>query len=158
MVSIRHANSSDNVAISAVQIASIRELCRSHYDPADLEVWAERRTPEFFSRVLESQELFVAEREGRVVGWGQLDLETGTVHSIYVAPEAAGHGVGSKLIAHLEAIAVQHGWKNLHLIATLNAIAFCEKMGYEQAAPFGHRVSEAITLPCFQMRKRLPLH
>ena len=81
-LTIRLAGPEDNVAISRVHQASIRGLCSTHYEPQQIEVWASRHTPEFYARVLDSHELFVAERDGTVVAFGQLDLENGTISSV----------------------------------------------------------------------------
>lgn len=153
---IRLADPEDNVAISRVHQASIRGLCSTHYDPAQIEAWASRPTPEFYARVLASHELFVAERGGAVVAFGQLDLESGTISSVYVAPEAALGGVGQAMLKHLEGVAQMHGWVRVHLIASLNAVPFCLKQGYEQVAPFQQQVSNEVTLECATMRKALP--
>lgn len=155
-LTIRLAGPEDNVAISRVHQASIRGLCSTHYDPEQIAVWAARHTPEFYARVLDSHELFVAERDGQVVAFGQLDLENGTISSVYVAPEAARHGVGQAMLRHLEGVAQMHGWSRVHLIASMNAVGFCEKQGYEPVAPFMQQVSNDVTLECVTMRKALP--
>ena len=152
-LTIRTATSADPVSLSAVQASSIRSLCRSHYDATQLEPWVARRTPELFERVLEHQELHVAEEDGRIVGYGQVDLESGQIVAVYVIPEAAGHGVGSALLAHLEDQARMHGWPRVHLTTTLNALPFFEKHGYERVGPFDYEVATDVILPCVNMRK-----
>lgn len=156
MVTIRLATAADNIAISALQMDSIRSLCSGHYAPEQIEAWASRRTPELYERVLENQELYVAERDGILVGFGQLDLESGQVVAVYVMPAAARMGVGTALLRHLEAIAQLHGWQRLHLTASLNAVPFLETMGYEHVAPFEHVVATDVKLPCVSMRRVLP--
>lgn len=156
MPTIRAARPSDNTAISRVQVEAIHALCQSHYEPRQLEAWAARRTPEFYARVLESQELFVADEDGAVVGFGQLDLESGQVMAVYVAPEAARRGVGTAILRHLEEMAKMHGWYLLHLTASLNAVPFYEQMGYEAVGPFVHHVASDVELPCVNMRKQFP--
>ncbi|MFN3430125.1 MAG: GNAT family N-acetyltransferase [Candidatus Sericytochromatia bacterium] len=155
-LTIRPASPADNVAISGVHQAAIRELCKTHYDERTVAVWAASRTPELYERVLESHDVFVAERDGAVVGFGQLDLESGAIHAVYVAPEAARSGVGKAMLQHLEDVASLHGWPKVHLTATLNAQSFCEAMGYEPVAPFTYQVGSDVRVECVDMRKVLP--
>jgi GNAT superfamily N-acetyltransferase len=156
MMTIRVASPDDNEAISAVQMSAIRGLCSTHYAPEQIEAWASRRTPELFARVLENQELHVAERDGRIIGFGQVDLESGQIVAVYVAPEVARTGVGEALLRYLEGQARMHGWPRLHLTASLNSVPFYEKMGYEAVVPFEHMVATDVKLPCLTMRRMLP--
>ena len=153
MVTIRLATAQDNEAISRVHMAAIRESCSSHYDERQIEAWASKRTPEFYQRVLATQELFVAERHGEVVGFGQIDLESGMAVALYIAPEAAGGGVGSAMLDHLEALVRQQGWRHVHLTASLNAVPFFEKRGYHRVRPFRHQVATDVYLDWVDMKK-----
>ncbi|MNS23275.1 putative acetyltransferase [compost metagenome] len=155
-LTIRPATPADNVAISGVHQSAIRGLCKTHYDARTVEVWAASRTPELYERVLESHDVFVAERDGKVVAFGQLDLESGAIHAVYVAPDAARTGVGQAMLSYLEDVAKLHGWPKVHLVATLNALPFCEAMGYEQVAPFTYQVGSDVMVECVDMRKVLP--
>jgi putative acetyltransferase len=152
-LTIRMAESTDPISLAAVQASSIRTLCRSHYDATQLEPWVSRRTPELFERMLEHQELHVAEQNGQVVGYGQVDLESGQIVAVYVKPEAAHKGIGTALLEALEAQARFHGWPRVHLTTTLNALPFFEKHGYERVGPFDHEVANDVILPCVNMRK-----
>ena len=153
MVTIRLASAQDNEAISRVHMAALRESCSSHYDDRQVEAWASKRTPEFYQRVLATQELFVAERAGEVVGFGQIDLESGTAVSLYISPEAAGGGVGSAMLNHLEELVRQHGWRHVYLTASLNAVPFFEKRGYQRVRPFKHQVANDVYLDWVDMKK-----
>lgn len=155
-VTIREAAAEDAGAISRVHMSAIRGLCSTHYDERQIEAWAAGRTPEYYERVLAAHELFVAERDGAVVAFGRIDLESGTVVAVYVTPEAAGSGVGEAMMAHLEGVARMHGWSKLHLTASLNAVPFYEKLGYERVAPFQQQIANDVVLDCVDMRKTLP--
>jgi GNAT superfamily N-acetyltransferase len=156
MLTIREAQAADSAAIAAIHAGAIRGLCSSHYEPHQIEAWASRRTKALYDRVLQTQAIQVAERDGQMVGFGQLDLESGQIIAVYVAPESARTGVGEAILRHLEAIARLHGWSRLHLTASLNAVPFYEKMGYERVGPFEHEVATDVMLPCVNMRKAFP--
>lgn len=155
-VKIREAYPEDAEAISQVHMSAIRGLCSTHYDDRQIEVWASGRTPEYYERVLASHDLFVAERDGQVVAFGRVDLESGTIVAVYVRPESAGSGVGEAMMSHLEDVCRMHGWTRLHLTASLNAVPFYEKLGYERVAPFMQQLTNDVTLDCVDMRKTLP--
>jgi GNAT superfamily N-acetyltransferase len=88
-------------------------------------------------------ETFVAERDGRTVGF------TGVMHglsyvydppyarllSLVVEPEERGRGTGAALVAAVERWAREHGAGQLHLTAALHrdgAHRFYERLGYER--------------------------
>jgi ribosomal protein S18 acetylase RimI-like enzyme len=153
MTRIRLARPADNAAIAQVEHAAIMSHCAADYSARQLETWCERHSPEYYARVLETQELFVAEQEGRVVGFGQIDLETGQIKGIYVDPAASRKGVGEAILRHLEGIAKQHSWSTLRLVTSTSSVPFFEAQGYQVVGPFAHRLSEAVALPCMDMKK-----
>ena len=157
MITIRTAAPSDTQAIARVHQDAIRALAGSHYSQAQLDAWAAIHSPAYYERVLSAyQEVLVAEQDGRIVAAGRLDLESGNMQSVYVAPEAAGHGVGSALLEHMEALARMHGWPMVHLVASLNAVPFFEKRGYAKVSKLHHELASGVALDLVQMRKRFP--
>ena len=71
--------------------------------------------------------------EGDVAGFGHLNADTGAVEAVYVSPTYVGEGVGTKLLEHLEARAVEAGLEELSLVSSLNAVGFYEHHGYAVA-------------------------
>ena len=99
--------------------------------------------------------MVVAERDGDVVGFGELDLERREVVAVYVLPDAAGAGVGTALLAHLEAMARSHGLERLTLCASLNAETFYAHRGWRAGAREKHRLTGAVAVDCVRMDKAL---
>lgn len=147
---IRRATQEDAPGICQVHVLAIRVLCRDHYSPSEIESWAGSKTPSAYRDVLVTRAMFVAENDGKVVGFAQLHLEGATVEAVYVSPDVARCGVGSALLTKLESVAAEHGVRELVLKSTLNAEPFYLRHGYEILAASTHG-----DLSCTLMRKSL---
>ncbi|PYM11360.1 MAG: hypothetical protein DMD81_27140 [Candidatus Rokuibacteriota bacterium] len=91
-VAIRPAQPEDASRLHELHTASVRTLCSGHY-PADIiDAWLGNRTPSGYLDAIERGGLFVAERDGRVVGFGE--GAPGTVVAVYVDPANVLQGVG----------------------------------------------------------------
>jgi GNAT superfamily N-acetyltransferase len=148
--SIRLARPGDLGSIARVHAASIRELCRGHYEARELAEWL-APNPGMFVRLLRHATVFVATRAAEVVGFAAVAVHRREIRAVYVDPSAAGGGLGVRLLQRAERVARALGVRELHLAATLNAVGFYERCGWTRdesgAAPPGRR--------CVPMRKRL---
>jgi putative acetyltransferase len=150
---VRPATSADALAVFALHVASIRALGPEGYEPEQVRAWARKdHGPEGYPIEDDAHHFVVAEREvnpsggasppgthnREVVGFGDLvpDAEDadagGEVRAVYVHPEHAGRGVGSALLAELEGYARGAGVGSLELSASINAVGFYERSGYER--------------------------
>ena len=153
-IKIRPATTEDRQALWQVHIQAIRQTAKSHYDAAQIEAWAGRLTPEGYAP--NPDVFFVAEAEGNVVGFAELNLERGEIEAVFVAPDCGRRGVGRRLLQTLEDLAAQRGLTHLTLDASLNAVAFYERMGYRQKEPTVQRYGkDAVEVPGMLMTKRL---
>jgi GNAT superfamily N-acetyltransferase len=142
-------------AIFRVHGDSIRALCRERYGPREIAAWIAFRPREAYRLALASRDLFVAEWQGEIVGFGQLDARRGEIEACYVAPEAVASGIGSALLARMEDEARRRGHTVVRLNATLNAEPFYARMGYRWLGRASHRVAEDVELDCVRMEKSL---
>lgn len=81
--------------------------------------------------------LMLTTAEGEVVATGrihQVDADTAQVRYMAVADSAQGKGAGSRILAALEAKAVQWGCFNVRLNARDSAVAFYQRYGYLRLA------------------------
>jgi ribosomal protein S18 acetylase RimI-like enzyme len=76
----------------------------------------------------------------------------GQIRFMAVAPEAAGTGLGQRMVAYLEAQARAVGLLEIVLHSRQGAVGFYEKLDYVVVEP-AHRLFEVI--PHFLMRKQL---
>ncbi|MBC53349.1 MAG: GNAT family N-acetyltransferase [Gammaproteobacteria bacterium] len=91
-----------------------------------------------FDRHTLSEAIWVAEREGTVVGFVSVDEGDNFIHNLFVMPQWVGHGIGSQLLAiALENIAGPARLKCL--VANARAIAFYHANGWQK---MGQGISE----------------
>jgi putative acetyltransferase len=153
--SVRRARREDDEAIGRMHVASIRELCRTHYSPGEIEGWAAPRGIDFYVKAIEGKEFYVAEGEGEIIGFATLNLAGGEVEAVYVHPAATRRGVGLKLVRTLEERAREGGLKSLHLCASLNAVEFYERAGFVRQRDTSHRLANGVEIACVLMSKGL---
>ena len=92
-IRLRHAQPADVAAMTDIHILARREAM-----PYLPELHTEAETRDWFMHVvLPQQEVWVAERAGRVVGMAALEGQM--LEQLYVLPGEQGHGVGSVLLA-----------------------------------------------------------
>ena len=99
------------------------------YDRALVEEWA--LGGDFDPESLRKLLLYVAESDGRPVGWAALIPrgEVGWLEDLWVEPAWIGRGVGRALFEHVAAEARQRGARRLEWEAEPNAQGFYEHLG-----------------------------
>lgn len=153
MIAIRPAVPADVPAMSAVLIASIRELCDAdHRDDAEiLSGWLRNKTPQMVLRMLERPGalLLVAERDGELAAVGCLNGPD-EIGLNYVAPAHRFQGVSKALLAALEDRIRASGADRARLTSTGTAHRFYLANGWQDAGP-----AEADRgMLCYPMEKR----
>lgn len=115
--------------MAQVHQTSVRGLCKEHYDRAEIERWT-AVDPGLYARLMRDTTVFVATRAGVIVGFAAVSIARREIRAIYVAPAAAGGGIGGLLLKRVERLARALGVRELHLAATLNAVTFYEREGW----------------------------
>jgi putative acetyltransferase len=113
---------------------------------AEAETWAATLTVEGMERKLRELEIWVAEVNGAVVGWGAIQGDR--LEGLYTDPELVGRGVGTELLGLLEALMRARGIADVIMESSANAEEFYRRRGYE---PVGRRTPDGAQ----PMRKRL---
>jgi GNAT superfamily N-acetyltransferase len=151
---IRKATIEDASVSFAIRREAIRAQCHGHYPLQDLEIWTAGEMSETFAKRV--ADLFhVAVVDGRVVGTGMIDLATGKIDAVFVAPEYMRRGIGRALMAYLERLATAAERQEIHLDATLNAAPFYRAMGFEGSDTAVYESSLGVSLVCVPMTKHL---
>lgn len=127
----RRANSLDVAALESIRRRAILELVMPAAGEAYALDWIDSTVPERVKRAINSNEVWVADTDGDIAGW--IEIEGNRIAALYVQPDVAGRGVGSGLLEHAENQIRSHGFHRVTLEASLNAERFYEHRGYEEA-------------------------
>lgn len=154
-VIIRPYRVADAIGLASLYHRAVREGASAKYDAAQREAWSPcPPTSEGWRARVEEACTIVAERDGRLLGFMTLDLETGYLDFAYVAPEVMGQGVASALYAVIEGRARVHGHLRLETEASLLAEPFFRRNGWRVLKR--QEVERAgVKIPNAAMEKRL---
>ncbi len=95
-----------------------------------------------WDRLIQQGGLVVAEAEGRIIGFGGMDVrDAEQVKWLYLLPQHQGAGLGSEILRRLESIGWEAGLDSLRVHSAPGAVNFYLRHGYrlvETAAQMGH--------------------
>jgi GNAT superfamily N-acetyltransferase len=159
-VEVRTAVAADAVTIIGLHFAAVHETAAAFYPPEVLDAWSKRPDEARYQRmrdaILKGEEVFVvAEDASGVVGFGSILPRLQELHAVYVHPKVGRHGVGSRILADLERLAIDRGVRQLHLSASVNAEAFYRHAGYEVIERGVFRLTPDIEMASVKLTKRL---
>ncbi len=151
---IRRFRDDDAAATAQVFFESVRRGTQGFYDEAQRRAWAPSPPALAGWRArLASQTVFVAERNGSVVGFMTLTAD-GCIDLAYVAPDVIGQGVAKALYDAILEEAARLGLTRLHAEASHLARAFFERQGWRVVK--AQTVSRGgVPIPNFVMEKAL---
>jgi putative acetyltransferase len=129
----RLATLHDACCLYRIRRHSILELAPPSMVTLAAEVWAAKLTLAGMERKLRELEIWVAELDDIVAGWGA--IRGGYLEGLYTAPEFAGRGVGSDLLDMLERLMRARGIPAVEAEASSNALAFYIRRGYRENGP-----------------------
>ena len=95
-----------------------------------------------WDRLIQQGGLVVAQAEGRIIGFGGIDLHAAEqVKWLYLLLQHQGAGFGSEILNRLESIGWEAGLDSLRVHSAPGAVNFYRRHGYrlvETAAQLGH--------------------
>lgn len=152
----RRAEPADLHPMWALRTRAIRASCAAHYSSEVIEAWCAATPPERMPGLIAAGGALVEEEDGRLVAYAILDLQSGEVDAAFVDPAQQGRGIGRRLLAALEALAMKHGLRRLFLSSSLNAVPAYERAGYValRRELYPHR--SGLELASVFMEKTLP--
>jgi GNAT superfamily N-acetyltransferase len=154
MVTLREAQPADAPAIHEVVASAAREQGPWAYTEREVEAWAHVEDPPPDDPIEDDDSyLVVAEADGKVVGVG--DLAGGEIRAVYVRPGRIRQGVETRLLDELEPTASDGGHDEVSLHASLNAVPFYERRGYDSVERVTHETSTGVELDVVLMTKPL---
>jgi len=134
-VHIREAKKDDCPAIYKVHSSAIHGLPRGSSGSEGVLEWLKTRKPSAYEQEMQSETFVVAEDDGEIVGWGALSIPTAEITNVFVDPAHHRRGIGTALLAELEAVAQASGLTAVELKATGTAIDFYLATGYRSDKP-----------------------
>lgn len=96
----RLAKRTDASRLYDIRQRSILERAPPKISVAEAQAWAAQLAPAGMEQKLRELEVWVAELDGIVAGWGAIRADY--LEGLYTAPEFAGRGVGAGLLEMLE--------------------------------------------------------
>ena len=151
-VRLRSGRLGEAGAVARVMRAAVRGQ-RGRYPAALLEAWG--GLPALYHRWAMSaggERYLVAERGGEVVGYAA--WRGAEVTALFVRPDAAGRGIGARLLARAEAAARRGGASRLVAVAAREAVAFYAAHGWRAGRPEWTPLPGGGELPAVKMVKR----
>jgi len=151
---VRKFENKDAAATAQIFFDAIHIGAKDHYTEKQRRAWAPQ-VPETskWLELLNSQISYVAEQEGKLVGFMIL-MDDGCVDLTFVTPERIGQGISKVLYDSIIMKASKAGMKRLHVEASHMARKFFERQGWSVINP--QTVERAgVSLENFLMQKEL---
>lgn len=151
-ITLRKARRSDAPTAFDLRNRAILHGCRHDYTPEQLQRWTSGPLSEAFENTV-THHFHLAEKGGQIVATGMVNLHTGMIDAVFVAPEAMGQGVGKRMMQHLETLARAASLAEVRLDASLNAAPFYRSLGFSGDEVSLYHSPRGFSLPCIPMVK-----
>ncbi|WP_371346933.1 GNAT family N-acetyltransferase [Ancylobacter sp. IITR112] len=127
---LRLARAGEGVHLFEVTRLSVASLARGHYSDAQIAGWMGARTPSYYEGLIARGGVVVAALGDTVLGF--VDAEPGEITRLFLRPEAAGSGLGRRLL-EIGLAAARHGHDGpVTVESTLNAEGFHARHGFRR--------------------------
>jgi putative acetyltransferase len=158
---VRRAGPADVDDIAAAHLDSIRSIGPLYYDASVVNDWSAGLNGDVYRNAMASGEVFYVAIGGareslEVLGFSSHrvdDNEHGV--TVYVRGKAARRGIGSALLRAAQADAIAAGAASLHVDASLAAVEFYKRHGFEEVGRGEHRLASGGAMASVFMRKSL---
>ena len=127
---IRPYQSGDHTAIAETFTRAIHETASAYYTPEQCEAWSARKpNPEHWRKRCEEKQPFIAEVNGRLAGFLELDPD-GHIDCAYTHPDFQRQGVMGALVEHAIRVCGERDIKRMHVEASIPAMPMFRKHGF----------------------------
>jgi predicted GNAT family N-acyltransferase len=149
-LTLRPARAGDGEAVFEVTRLSAAGLARNHYSAEQIAGWMGERTPAYYEDLIAHGRMVVAERGGVIVGF--VDAVPGELTRLFILPDAAGNGLGRRLL-QIGIEHARHGFDgSIRIEATLNAVEFYKHFGFKVIGKgYATHTLGGPPLPCVHM-------
>jgi putative acetyltransferase len=147
----------DFAATQKMHACSFEQLATEHYTPNEMAVQIKMIQNPSYLDALCASNLSLAILNNEIVGtagWCSHDSNTARIRKVFVSPKHAKHGLGRSLIHRVEGQIQEHGFSEIIIRASMNAVPFYERVGFSTVKPDIMRL-ENLDVPVMLMRKTL---
>ena len=117
-------------------------------------------SPAYAAELLVNNMQVAVDADGRILasaGWCPIEEPaTARIRKVFVAPEAAGRGLGRRMVEAVEAAARILGHSRFFVRSYGNAAGFYERLGYRAVEPGTMAIGNDVAIPVLFMRKPWP--
>jgi putative acetyltransferase len=153
---IREYEPTDSEALAALFFRTIRTVNLGDYTQEQVEAWAPvDRDLVAWAKRFEGRHTFVAEVDGQIAGFAELD-PSGHIDRFYVGADFLGRGVGKELFLEVERKALCLQIRRLDLEGSITARPFFERCGFRVIKEQTVR-PRGVAMNNFVMEKELPI-
>ena len=124
---IKTATIKDAEEIHRIHDEAVLMACKDFYTKEQIDAWLYGRTPEGYHEAIKKGDMYVAEDNGKIVGFGH--AIPGEIVAVFVDPTFHKKGVGKLLLDYGLKIALK-GRKKVKVESTINAEGFYKKHGF----------------------------
>jgi GNAT superfamily N-acetyltransferase len=128
MVEIRSFRPGEGAAVSDVIVRCLHEVNSRDYSEEIIARMSAYFSAERIEQLAGERQTFVAVDEGTVLG--TVSRDGNKVFTMFVQPRMIGHGVGRRLMQHIEALAADEGQDYMETGASITAHEFYHRLGY----------------------------
>ena len=126
---IRDATQADFEQMAVLHRDTIRHINARDYSEEAITAWSARPSPELYAKGVGRGRRWVAEMDGKVVGFTDHGLD-GKFWGLYVHKDHIGEGIGKVLLSTNESSLMELGFTHVEIESTLTARPFYESQGY----------------------------
>ncbi len=153
---LRRATVGDKIGIYDVHSLSVEKLSQNpFYSEAVIDTWMETLSPRTYDKLIFEREMVVAELNGVIIGFGQIDLQKGAIDSFHVATPVLAGQTKTKILAFLEQIALENRIEELQLFTTLDMVNFFSHAGYVRTDILKYIFPNGLQLEYAEMKKNI---
>jgi putative acetyltransferase len=151
---VRPLEPADIPAVAELFTETVRSVNARDYSPEQVEAWAPQPPdPAAWERSFAGRTALVADVDGAVAGFADLAAD-GYLDRLYVHRDHQRRGVATALADALEAEAARQGAGEITADASVTALPFFERRGYETVAR-QEKLLRGVRFTNFRVRKRL---
>jgi len=142
--------------MDALQRASGRALCAGWYEPGLIDAWLGRPRPGRYTRGAEAGDQYFVSVEGeRLVCFGGVNTDAGAIRALFVAPDRAGDGLASEMMAFMLERLHATGVREVSIESSLNAQGFYQRFGFVEVGRDRLELDNGLAMEAVLMRATL---